>query len=259
MALHLSVGRGRPPAGERQAVRRTKSHRDARDAAGARQKECYHVWVHRAPLAIAVLVLAGCSDDPGIVAPDGSVADVPENDTDADWVCLGHIDPSRGQGLVIRTSDGSPTIASVKLGAGTNPLVGASPCSYFIVEMPDASAGSGHPQVTVYMGSNIFIDSDPPWDADPAPCELDVVSVYGQSVGVTAGIIVQHRVMQHCVGNYDCCATSNLEWVGSREFYPPVQTVTFTQPSDASVDGATDISAVGLAPGLDGGIDTSGG
>ena len=50
---------------------------------------------------------------------DGSVADVPENDTDADWVCLGHIDPSRGQGLVIRTSDGSPTIASVKLGAGT--------------------------------------------------------------------------------------------------------------------------------------------
>ena len=176
----------------------------------------------------------------------------------SDQVCPGHVDPSRGQGLVIQTSDGSPTIASVKFRVDPNAVVGASPCSYFTIAKPDASAGSGYPQVTIYMGSSIFIDYDPPWDAQPAPCQMDVVSVDGQSVTVTASMILHHRAGQHCVGNYNCCSKSGLEWLGSREFYPSVETVPFTQTIDASVDGATGISPIDLAAGLDGGIDASG-
>ena len=99
----------------------------------------------------------------------------------SDQVCPGHVDPSRGQGLVIRTSDGSPTIASVQFKVDPNAIVGSSPCSYFTMDRPDASAGSGISQVTVTMGSSVFIDHAPPWTPEPAPCRMDVVSVDGQS------------------------------------------------------------------------------
>jgi hypothetical protein len=176
----------------------------------------------------------------------------------SDQVCPGHVDPSRGQGLVIRTADGSPTIASVNFRVDPNAIAGASPCSYFTIDRPDASAGSGIPQVTVYMGSSVFVDHDPPWTPEPAPCQMDVASVDGQSVTVTASMISQHQVGQHCVGNYNCCPKSGLEWLGSRGFSPTLVTLPFTQTIDASVDGGTDISPIDLAASTDSGIDASG-
>ena len=175
----------------------------------------------------------------------------------SDTVCPGHVDPSRGAGLVIQTSDYSPTIASVQFRTDPSAIVGSSSCSYFTLERPDASTSSGYSQVTVYMGSSIFIDDGAPWDADPAPCQIDVVSVAGQSVTVTATMIFHHRTNQHCAGNSNCCSKSGLEWLGYREFYPRVQTVPFTQSADA-VDGATETSSLDHATGLDGGIDAPG-
>jgi len=110
------------------------------------------------------------------------------------------------------------------------------------MERPDASAGSGYRQVTVYMGTSVFVDHDPPWDAEPASCQIDVVSVDGQSITVTASTISHHRVTQHCVGNYDCCSKADLEWLGDREFYPTVVTLPFSRSIDASVDGGVDAS-----------------
>jgi hypothetical protein len=173
----------------------------------------------------------------------------------SDQVCPGHLDSSRGQGLVIRTADDSPTIASVNFKVVPNAVVGASPCSYFTMDRPDASAGSGISQVTVYMGSGVFIDQDPPWTPNPSPCQIDLVSVDGQSVTVTASTITQHQVGQHCVGNTNCCPKSGLEWCGTRTFSPTLVTLPFTQTIDASVDSATDISPIDLATGTDGGID----
>lgn len=119
---------------------------------------------------------------------------------------------------------------------------------------PDASAGSGLSQVTVYMGSSVFIDHEPPWPQDPSPCQNDVVSVDGQSVTVTATTRTQHRAGQHCVGNTNCCPRSGLEWLGSRAFFPTEVTLPFTQTPftptvDASVDSATDISPIDVGGG----------
>jgi hypothetical protein len=162
----------------------------------------------------------------------------------SDRVCPGHVDPSRGPGLVIQTSDGSPSIASAEFRVDPKATVGASPCSFFTMERPDASVGSGYPQVTVYVRAGVFVYQAPPWDAEPASCLIDVSSVDGQSITVTASTISHHRVTQHCVGNYDCCSKSDLEWLGDREFYPTVVTLPFTHAIDASVDGTTDISPV---------------
>ncbi|HEX7597966.1 MAG TPA: hypothetical protein VF518_07105 [Polyangia bacterium] len=154
----------------------------------------------------------------------------------SDQVCSGHVDHSRGPALVIQTADGSPTIASVEFRVDPHATVGASPCSYFKIDKPDASTGAGYPQVTIYMGSSVFIDHDPPWTPDPAPCQMDVVSLEGQSITVTASMITHHQAGQHCVGNYNCCPKSGLEWLGYREFSPTVVTLPFNQTIDASVD-----------------------
>lgn len=173
----------------------------------------------------------------------------------SDQVCPGHVDLSQGQGFVIQTSDGFPTIAAVIFRGDPNAIVGASPCSFFTIETPDAGVGSGYAQVIVHRGSNTFIDSDPPSDAKPAACQMDVTSVDGQSVTVTANTILHHKVSQHCVGNSNCCPTSGLEWLGNREFYPAVATVPFARAGDASVDasvdGATGSSPMDLAAGVD--------
>lgn len=152
-------------------------------------------------------------------------------------VCPGHVDPSRGAPLVIKTSDGSPTIASVKL--GTSSLSGQPGCLNFTVEQPDARASGGSAQVAVYMGGSVFIESAIPAGTEPAPCIVTVVSIDGQSVTVTATMDYQHNVAQHCQGNDNCCDKSGLESLGTRSFYPAVQTVTFTATRDASV-GASD-------------------
>ena len=148
----------------------------------------------------------------------------------SDTVCPGHIDPSRA-GLTIQTSDGSPTIASV------NFRIGASGCSSLSIEKPDASANGGYSQVTVYMRSSLFIDSAVPVGAEPDPCVIDVASVDGRSITVTATVEYHHKVLQHCVRNDNCCPKAELEWVGIQEFSPSVQTVSFSEALDASVEG----------------------
>ena len=164
----------------------------------------------------------------------------------SDTVCPGHLDPSRGQGLTIQTSDGSPTIASI------NFRIGASGCSSLSIEKPDASANGGYSQVTVYMQSDAFPDSAVPVGAEPDPCVVDVVSVDGRSVTVTATVEYHHKVHQHCVENNNCCPKAELEWVGSREFSPSVQTVSFSGGLDASVEGPDLGLSIDLSASTDG-------
>lgn len=164
----------------------------------------------------------------------------------SDTVCPGHIDPSRGQGLTIQTSDGSPTIASV------NFRIGASGCSSLSIEKPDASASGGYSQVTVDMRSSLFIDSAVPVSAEPDPCVMDVVSVDGRSITVTATVEYRHKVLQHCVRNDNCCPKAELEWVGIQEFSPSVQTVSFSEALDASVEGPDMGLSIDLTASTDG-------
>jgi hypothetical protein len=105
------------------------------------------------------------------------------------------------------------------------------------IEEPDASASGGYSQVTVYMRSSLFIDSAVPVGGEPDPCVIDVVSVDGRSITVTATVEYHYKVLQHCGLNDNCCPKAELEWVGIQEFSPSVQTVSFSGALDASVEG----------------------
>lgn len=182
-----------------------------------------HAWLVRVAF---VICLAGCGE--------------------SSTLCPGHVDPSRGASLVIKTSDGAPTIASVTLGASS--LGGQPGCLNFLVEQSDAGTSGGNSQVAVSMASSVFIESAIPAGSEPAPCIVTVVSVDGQSVTITATMSYQHNATRHCQGNSDCCDKSALEALGTRSFSPAVQTVTFTATRDASV-GTPDAPAVDVPGG----------
>jgi hypothetical protein len=192
------------------------------------------------------LLCLGCSSGNGNL--DSSQPDVAAN-LDANRVCPGHIDPSSGIGLTIKTSDDLPTIASVSfMSNGTYP-VGFAPCSYFNIEKPDASASGGYSQVTIYRGSNLFIDSTIPVGSEPEPCSVNVLSIDGTGVTVTATVTYHRKSMRHCMGNSNCCDESVLEWVGSIAFSPLVQTITFPSVLDAAADGGVENPSADVNPG----------
>ena len=102
------------------------------------------------------------------------------------------------------------------------------------------------------MRSSLFIDSAVPVSAEPDPCVMDVVSVDGRSVTVTATVEYHHKVHQHCVENNNCCPKAELEWVGIQEFSPSVQTVSFSEALDASVEGPDMGLSIDLTASTDG-------
>ena len=139
---------------------------------------------------MAVLVLAGCSGKAGIFAADGSVANVPEGGTDADWFCPGHIDPCAEPycyaSFTIKTSDGSRSIMSARVDSDV-----LQPNSF-----PDGGV-EGVATVVVY-GSG--------YPCPTSPCTVQVTLEDGRTVRVLAeshqGITVPY---QHCLRNTDCC------------------------------------------------------
>jgi len=153
------------------------------------------VDVKLTPFAMAVLVFAGCSAKARIVALDGSIGDVSENGTDADWLCPGHVDPCAEPycqaSFTIKTSDGSPSIISAR--------VDSDVCIVDPGAFPDGGVG-GLATVLVY-GSG--------YPCPTLPCIVQVTLKDGRTVEVLAGsqqgITMPYR---RCVRNTDCCDRS---------------------------------------------------
>jgi acetoacetate decarboxylase len=55
-------------------------------------------------------------------------------------------------------------------------------------------------------------------------------------VKVTATLSYRHRTVQHGDTNDDCCEPNRMEWLGTVDFSPKIQTVTFPPAPDASAD-----------------------
>jgi hypothetical protein len=150
--------------------------------------------VHRVLSALAVLVLAGCSEKAGVVASDAGVADVQEGGTDADWVCPGHIDPCPEPNcypsLTIRTSDGSLSILSARASTDS--------CLPALGLFADGGV-QGVARVPVY-GTSLCPTS---------ACTVQVTLKDGRNIEVVAEIT--HTLpfpYQHCLRNTDCCNRS---------------------------------------------------
>jgi hypothetical protein len=174
----------------------------------------------------------GSPDAPTNASGRDAAVDASQTDSPMDVpnvVCPGHIDPSGGPILAIRTSDGVPSINSLKLDSRV--------CQGYYTSQPDADSGpGGYGEFRLYMRSGLFLESAVPVGAEPAPCVFEVVSIYGTSVKLTATVYYQHRTTKHCYMNSDCCDPAGIEWLGSVRFSPEVQPVTFPPGPDASVD-----------------------
>jgi hypothetical protein len=148
-------------------------------------------------------------------------------------VCPGHVDPMGPSQVQIQTSDGSASIAAVKVIEGG--------CSVYLPGVPDASPGVRW--VTVSRG---YVDKG-------APCLLEIVAVNGNFVVVTAAATYQNLGSGvHCTGNANCCPKSGLETYSTSrwEFTQKVIQVSFGADVSAGYDaGVVDGNA------LDGGLD----
>jgi hypothetical protein len=145
-------------------------------------------------------------------------------------VCPGHIDSFGGPSLAIRTQDGTPTISSLKLDLQL--------CRAYYVGQSYGDVGVDHgtSEVKLIMNSGLFLESSFPEAGEPSPCVVEVVSIHGTSVKVTATVRYQHRTIKHCYMNEDCCDPAGIEWLGSVSFSPEIQTVTFPPRPDAADD-----------------------
>jgi hypothetical protein len=172
------------------------------------------------------LVLLGCSGAKSrkVDASDSASDGIPGT------ICPGHIDSFGGPSLAIRTQDGTPTIASLKL----DPQL----CRAYHTGQAYGDVGVDHgtSEIKLIMNSGLFLESSVPEAGEPSPCVVEVVSIHGTSVKVIATVRYQHRTMKHCYMNEDCCDPAGIEWLGSVSFSPEVQTVTFPPGPDASID-----------------------
>lgn len=151
----------------------------------------------------------------------------------SDIVCPGHLDPTPPPTMQIETVDGSRSIATAEVVEG--------PCS--VAEGASFDAALGVRGVTVSRKLSGF-------GGDTSePCIINVVSVDGRSVTVTATVqlYVSSSSLSHCADNSNCCSKAEVTSGTSErwEFTQNVIEVSFTDGVDAGYDaGIVDGGAI---------------